>query len=125
MKMIRIHFILLIVLSFVCLISTNGSSKFLIGNDLYDNLSRVVTQKVLTEANKYKDNLPPLNLDFSPAKFLPIQLNLTNLKFKDLVYRDDEFIISADEGKKNIKIILSKISLMLLQNRQGQFKSIL
>jgi hypothetical protein len=105
----KIFFSLFILISCVCLISSNGSSKFQIGNELYDNLFKVVTQKVLIEANKYKENLPPVNLDLSPAKFLPIKLNLTNLKFEDLVYRDDELEISGNEATKTISIKLSKI----------------
>lgn len=110
----KIFFCLLILLSSVYLISSNGSSKFQIGNELYDNLFKVVTQKVIIEANKYKENLPPINLDLSPAKFLPIKLNITNLKFEDLLYRDDEFEISANEATKIISIKLSKMIIIIL-----------
>ena len=106
--MTRTHFIILIILSCMCLLSANGSSKLQIGNDLLNNLIRVVSQKLFVEVNKHKDNLPQLNLNISPTKFLPIKLNITNLKYDDLVYREDELQISVDDVSKKLQIKLSK-----------------
>jgi hypothetical protein len=107
--MIRLHFILLLLLSYSSLFLASGVSKFQIGNDLFNNLFRVVSQKVIAEVNKHKDNLPSLSLDLSPAKFLPLKFNFSNLKYEELAYRDDEIQLSVNNSSKNLKMNLSKI----------------
>jgi hypothetical protein len=106
--MTRIQFILIILISSLSLFLANGASKFQIGNDLFNNLVKVVSKKVIIEVNKHKDNLPPLNLDISPVKFIPITMSFTNAKFDEIVYREDEVQISVDETEKILKIKLSK-----------------
>ncbi len=117
----RIDFTLLIILSCVSLLSANGSSKLQIGNDLFNKILTLVSQKAIDEINKYKDNLPDLNLDLSPAKILTLKMSFTNLKFDELKYKNNEFELSANEAAKLIKIKLSKL-FIYLQFRQSQFQ---
>lgn len=111
--MTRIHLLLLVLISSISLFSANGASKFQIGNDIINNLIKFVSKKVIAEANKHKDNLPSLNMDLSPVKFLPIILNLSNIKFEELVYREDELQINVDHSAKNMRIKLSKNLLLI------------
>ena len=99
---------LFIVFSCVCLISANGSSKFQVGNHLSKEFLEFLKQKAIIEVNKYKDNIPEINLDISPNKYLPLKLTVKNLKFEEIIFREDELEINIDDASKNIKIKLSK-----------------
>jgi len=99
-------FLLTLVISTV----TCDSGRVKVGYQLLDNIINKLTKDVYEDLNNlFVNNHPDVHLNLSPIKFIPLSIDLSKLKFEELVYQPN--ILKITHISDSIDVNLCKISL--------------
>ena len=88
-----------------------GLSKIKIGNEFFDQVFKLMTQKIIVEVNKNKNNIPDFNMDLKLAKLIPLKFGAKNLTFDDIQYHENQVQIKHTTGEE-ISFKLSKLNFL-------------
>jgi len=87
----------------------SGISKLRVGNEFFEKVFGIVSQKIIELANNMKSSVPDVNVDTTILKSFSLKANLTKILIEDFVYDSNQLQITHS-GVDTVTIKLSKIN---------------
>ena len=90
----------------------NRQLRRLFGNEFFDRVSKIITQKVIEEVNINKKNSTEIDVSAKMAHIVPVSLQIKNISLEDFKFIEDEIEIKHTLGDE-ISFKISKIIIMI------------